>query len=250
MTLHQLHPTDLESWGAAWCHACADEVQVDALQDVATEPGWEGPIPFVVHMRGEPCADGTFEPGECGPVVEAAWAGRFLVDASTGEVLDVEKPEGFRVTDRASAEWVMERIFDSEAEVAALEARAETIRKNIARMAAEHARKAQWLRDRFGPQLEEWARAELAGKKVRTVRTPFGALAFRKTKPKLSVTDLARAVEWCKEHVPDAVKVQESILVSMIPDTAWKDLNAAFDITPAGDSFRVDVSTPRPEAGA
>lgn len=167
--------------------------------------------------------------------------GDYLVDIETGEVLGMVGTERFCVHDRDSAEWVLRKLWDAEAEVAAIRARRKVLLDNLEAMEAEHQRRVEWLRWRFGPELEEWATDELEGKKVRSIKTPFGTLSFRRKPPRVVVTDEARAIASLEEAgYTDAVKVQRSVLVSMLPD-GWVSLQRpdGFSVEAGSDGFSI-----------
>lgn len=166
--------------------------------------------------------------------------GPYMIDANTGEVLGLapEKAQ-FHVHDRASAEWVLERLSEAEAEVAALERRKTVLVANIESMQLEAERRVTFLMGRFLLELQAFAEKELAGKKTRTWKSPFGRLSFRKGKSRLVVHDEAKAVEWAKQNQPQAVKVTEKLLVSML-DNVYDDFEApGLSIEPARESFAI-----------
>jgi len=178
-----------------------------------------------------------------------------LVDELTGEILGVAPGAGvdtargslFRVRDRDTAEWVLERLFEAESEILALDRRLETYTRNIEAMKAEHERRASWLRERFGDELREWAGSELAGQKKRTVRTPYGSLSFRKLAARVVVKDEAAAIEWAKANQSNAVKVTEKFLISAVPSERmqlWQNGGPrppCFDVEPERDHFTIDT---------
>ena len=162
----------------------------------------------------------------------------FVVDIETGEILGHAKAQGrFAVTDAASAEWVLERIQASDAEIAALDARAKAISENIAAMRKEHEKRRDWLLTRFTLELDLFAANELAGKKTRTFKTPFGTLSYRTTPGSIKVLDMDVAVKWAEMYEPDAVKVVKSVLVSNVgPANALPD---CFEVTEPADKFYI-----------
>lgn len=188
--------------------------------------------------------DGGIHDGHA--IAPAVLSDRWIVNPLTGEILGMVEPDvgrtddagneaPFRVRDRGSAEWVLERIFEAELELEALARRREILLENIAATSRPIVHRIAWLRKRFEPELEEWARRELEGQKTRTIRTPFGTLAFRKRPKKISVRDEELAIAWAEEHRPAAVKVTKKILVSALdPKTIPAEL---FELDPGGDSF-------------
>jgi hypothetical protein len=169
--------------------------------------------------------------------------GDYVIQAETGEILglarDAATEPPFRVNSRSEAEWVLEKLTEAESEIAALDKRKAVLISNIEAMQREHEHRAQWLRVRFGPELEEWARTELAGKKTRTLKTPFGTLSFRKRPEKLVVDEEEKAIAWAdKWGITDAIKRTEKLLISMIPPDKIPD---GCHIEPEQDRFRIDT---------
>lgn len=171
----------------------------------------------------------------------------YEIDAETGEILSAE-PEApkFAVTDEKSAEWVLQRIQEEEAAVAALTAQENAILENVRAMKRRHQSKADGLRYRFAGELEAFARENLNGGKTWTC--PYGSVQFRKVASRLKVADDSRALEWARTGCPDAVKVTEEFQISKLTDEAkmiLKELSAdertarGFEITPETESVSI-----------
>lgn len=146
--------------------------------------------------------------------VRAIELGGYWIDPETGEVLGVVEPKPeFRVDSRSAAEWVLEKMSAAEAEMLAIQARKKALVEHleIQRKAAE--RRRDYLLARFGPELEEFARQELAGQKGKTLTLDFGKVSFRAVAGKVTVADESRAME----AFPEAVKVSTSFLISQVP---------------------------------
>lgn len=160
-----------------------------------------------------------------------------IFDTETGECLGATKPE-FHVTDEKSAEWVMSKVFALDAEILAYESRLKALSENLGTMKAEKERQRAGLLYRFGPELEHFAKENLPkGKKTWTC--PYGSVSFRTTHPRLDVVDEALAVAFCKTYAPEAVKVKESVLKSLIPDRVQAELAAAQNET--GQTFGFEL---------
>lgn len=155
---------------------------------------------------------------------EAAEAPRNLIqldgqiwDADTGEWIGYAIKDEFRVNDVQSAEWVLSKILRAETEIAAIQTERAAILANLESREKEYRRKVDYLRARFGPELEEFARAEIeANPKSKTLKLAHGKLSFRTVKGGVRVKDATLALDWAKEHCPDAVKVVESFQISMV----------------------------------
>lgn len=172
--------------------------------------------------------------------------GHYLIDGATGEILGMATEPTFKVGDRSSAEWVMERLTEAEAELAAIAARRKVLLDNLAGMEAEAQRRADWLRYRFGAELEAWAAAELEGKKQRSIKTPFGTLAFRKKAAKVVVTDEEAAVTYLEDlGLTDAVKVTKKVLLSVLNNSTGavaylaQEKPPGITVEPESDGFTI-----------
>lgn len=167
-------------------------------------------------------------------------------DAETGEFLRfVQKPE-FHVTDTASAEWLLEKASSLDADILALDARLKALAENLTAMKREKERQRDGLLYRFGKELEHVARENMPkGKKTWTCA--YGSVAFRTTQPRLDVRDEDTALAWARSECPDAVKVKESLLKSLIPAEQTASLMCdptkadalGFTVVPEGESVTV-----------
>ena len=112
-------------------------------------------------------------------------------------------PDHFAVSDESSANWVVRKIVEARAYATRVEA-----------WAAAEVRRAErderWFLDRFGPQLERWARQELAarGGRARSLKLPGGQLGFRSTPPTLQTVETSALKVWCELHLPSAVRLR------------------------------------------
>lgn len=147
-----------------------------------------------------------------------------LVDEETGEILGVAGRPEFRVTDRASAEWVMERLLNAEAAIEAIDKTAAVIHArailaNAETMQKDHRRKLEWFHARFDTELGEWAKGELEGAKTRTVKTLYGSISLRTIQGRIALKSgeeaLAAAMEFAQRVAPQAIR--KELLISAIP---------------------------------
>ena len=111
-------------------------------------------------------------------------------------------PEGFRVHDEATANWLVRKIRECRlyADSVSAWAAAETRRAR---------REEQFLWDRYGAQLEQWAAsrvAELDGR-GRSVRLPAGTVGFRELPPSVQIIDEQALLAWLTADLPEAMKV-------------------------------------------
>ena len=158
----------------------------------------------------------------------------YTIDEETGE-MTAEVP-AFAVKDAASAEWVLERIQQLDAQEAALKARQEAILANIQTERGRIDARKKGLLFRFEGQLAEFARENLPKGKKSWV-CPFGTLGFRTSKGSTKVLDKDVALAWAQDNAPEAVKVEMSVLVSKLPDV---ELPPCFEVTQPEDRFYID----------
>ena len=113
--------------------------------------------------------------------------------------LDSLPARQFEVTHDNSANWVVRKIVEAE---------------HYARRVKEWAEReikcsqveATFFRQRFGLQLEAWARQQLAHARRKCVKLPAGTVGFRTEPAKLNVTDEQKLVAWCRRSLPDALE--------------------------------------------
>jgi hypothetical protein len=112
----------------------------------------------------------------------------------------VSVPQAFSINDAAAANWLVRKIVEARAYAAHVQA-----------WAAAEIRRAEneqrYYLDRYGSQLEGWARAQLALKntKRRSIPLPAGTIGFRSLKPHLLVIDPTALLGWCYQHLAHAV---------------------------------------------
>jgi len=122
-----------------------------------------------------------------------------------------EVDDTFHVHDQSGANWVLKKII-AEREYrkrCAAWFEAETLRSE---------RREQFLMRRFGAELEEWTRQQIAKQygKRRSIHLPAGVIGFRTAPSKLIVADEPKLIAWCRQYLPGALKVVERILKSEV----------------------------------
>ena len=100
----------------------------------------------------------------------------------------------FHITDEASANWLLRKLANLEAERARVKAQA-------ARIVAQLDADEKHLRDLYEAEAREWARQELGKRAGRRRSLPLlqGTLAFRTVPPSLRVEDVAAALSTAAE---------------------------------------------------
>lgn len=134
------------------------------------------------------------------------------VDPETGEVLAVHPPEPeFVIDSRERADWVLGKMLHLDAEIAAIDTaaivqQARAILENAEAKKKDLARRRAALEWRFGPELAQFAKANLG--KTKTWKGYYGSVSFRATPAKLKVSDPVKAAWWALEACPGAARVE------------------------------------------
>ncbi len=166
-------------------------------------------------------------------------------DAETGEVL--ESPGGFAVDSQEKAEWVMERIFNTDCDIRALKARRTAYLQNIDGMISKAENRRKGLLFRFAAELEHFAKSALEGAKTKKWSSPFGWIQFRAKKAAIKVADPDKALGWAKKSAPEAVQVTEKFMASQVSDDLKALLmaddelreKAGYDLEPATETCSI-----------
>jgi hypothetical protein len=124
-------------------------------------------------------------------------------------------PETFSVDDAASANWVVRKIIE-----------ARNYTKHVKEWAEAECKRAQneeqFFLFHYGVQLERWAKSQLEGGRRKCVSLPGGKVGFRTEPRKLDVSDEPKLIEWCRENLPDALRIETHVLKSLVKDHVQK----------------------------
>jgi hypothetical protein len=163
-----------------------------------------------------------------------------VVDADTGEVLGPVVEAG-SIASQQALESVLDVLGQQEARVKAEELRLQSIIENARRTLSRKQSYLGYLRSIYNAPIEVYAKAQLEGKKTKSIATPFGTVAFRTTKGGLKVADPALALEFAQSNgFTNAIKVTEAFQISKL-DPAQKALIE--EKLPDGFELTSDVET-------
>ena len=128
------------------------------------------------------------------------------------KMIPEEQQEGFKIDSDSKAEWAVKRIKEAEREQNRLLALVDEERAELDVREKEildnYAKKTDGLKT----MLEEYLRAQYAKEEARETNTQItyqllsGKLVYKKSGLELK-QNADVLVNWCKEHLPDAVKV-------------------------------------------
>jgi hypothetical protein len=184
------------------------------------------------------------------PVIEFDESLGMWVNLDTGEIIDIETPAGpdqpFIPQTEQEVEWVLGKMATAEALLLSIRTRPEVLQAkavlaNAAKMEKEAARKLDWLHARFDPDLGEFARKQLEGKKTKTWKSVLGSIALRIQKGRVKVENPELALEWAKAYDPDAIKTTEEFQISRATKLEEDNLPVGFIKT--ADEEKVTVKT-------
>lgn len=146
----------------------------------------------------------------------------------------------------------MRLLLDAESRALAEEAKYKTMLSNVEKMVKRHKSKVKFLRDMYEGQAGKVAATLLPKDKEgnlrsKTYRCPFGTIGQRTTQPTLKINDMARAINFVCWSAPQAIKVEQKVLVSFIPDDIKHKLLAdtsiaeqfGFEVNPGGESITI-----------
>lgn len=118
-------------------------------------------------------------------------------------------PPQFAVKDPQSANWVVRRVVEARHYAA-------HIKQWSAAELKRAEREEQFFLHHFGPQLEDWLQPQLQQLRRKSLALPAGTIGFRRTPMKLLIVDEPQLIHWCRHHRPDAIRVQTTILLSLL----------------------------------
>lgn len=192
----------------------------------------------------------TIAPESVQPNIEFHEELGMWVNIDTGEIVDIQTPAGpdqpFIPQTEQEVEWVLGKMATAEALLVSIRTRPEVLQAkavldNAAKMEKEAARKLDWLHARFDPDLGEFARKQLEGKKGKTWKSVLGSIALRLQKGKVKVENPDLALEWAKAFDPEAIKTTEEFQISRATKLVEDDLPIGFIKT--ADEEKVTVKT-------
>lgn len=172
-----------------------------------------------------------------------------IVNAETGEVLGVDAPQDFYVHNEESFNWVMSKMLDCDARIAAIATNADVIKAraiiaNAERMEKDAKSRKNWFELRFGNELAKYAKAQIDGGKSKTFKSVLGSISFRVKKGGLRVEDKEKALETAQSNGwTNAIKVSEEFQISKL-DPAQRELAEAnllpgFTVEPDSETFTI-----------
>lgn len=130
-------------------------------------------------------------------------------DATVSES-PVEVPDAFHVHDEATANWVVRKIVEARRYAERVQAWADAELRRA-------KREEEFFLYRFGGQLEQWTREELAKQRGRkSICLPAGQVGFRLRPARLDILDEQAMLLWCKGNLPVAIVIRESVAKTVL----------------------------------
>lgn len=180
----------------------------------------------------------------------------YLFDEETGECAGLANP-GYLpsvLETEDDLQHYLRRLLESETRLQAEERQYQSVLANVRKMVQRRRSQVEWLRRTYESQSGKVAETLLPRKadgtfRTKTYRCPWGSVSLRETKPTLKIQEKDVALAFVKMECPDAVKVEESVLVSRISDPVKEMLmndqtmaeSYGFHITDGGNAVKVQV---------
>ena len=145
-----------------------------------------------------------------------------------------EQGEKFHITDSKRCDWLIKKFTSINDEIERLE-------KQHTRRIKQLENEEQFLKNRFGRELEGFVRAHLDGSR-KSIDFPHGRAGFRKTRETVEIVDQEAAVNWAKENCFEALRKKEwtikTPLIKYLRDTGV--IPDGCEHEPAKDKFYID----------
>lgn len=147
-----------------------------------------------------------------------------LFDEETGEYAGTANPGWLPAVLETEDDLInyMRALMDAESASLAEEMKYKAIVENVQKIVKRKQSKVKYLRDMYQGQVKKLVEQILprdrdGNFRTKTYRNPWGKVSLRETKTKLAISDSGMALRFAQLECPQAVKVTESVLVSMIP---------------------------------
>lgn len=166
-----------------------------------------------------------------------------LVNIITGEIMGYQEIPPENLPDMDIARWIGERRSYHKGRAAALRAEKQVwqdvIDKRFDSRIKRHDSALTWFENTYHNMLLGLAKQLIGDGKKRSAAVGLLLLKFQKTRAKTEVLDEEKAIAYLKlAGLTDAIKVKESILVSMIPDDLKAKLVKEKNQEKVGIAFR------------
>jgi hypothetical protein len=169
-----------------------------------------------------------------------------LVVDENGEVLGNAISDAGTIDNQTSLEAILEKIADVEGRLTAQQLRHQAVLENCRKLEKRTASYLAYLKAKYEPHIEAYAKTRLEGEKSKTLTTPFGSVSFRTVRGGLKVVDPSLALDYAQLNgFTNAIKVTESFQISKL-DPAQRELLEAkvpegFEVVPDKESMSIKV---------
>jgi len=140
---------------------------------------------------------------------------------------DAPQATEFHVVDEKTANWVLRKLANLEAERVRIE---EQSKKMISSVRTDYDE----IIRRYGDELEAWARQELLdhGNRKKTVHTFHATLAFRTVAAHLKLAEPDEALKYVREHAREHLQVIEKLNATTYREEAARRMQQHGEILP------------------
>ena len=129
---------------------------------------------------------------------------------------------------KEEATWAVERHAFANARKIGIEAEMNLliagIKERYETMVKEQEHKLSYLERTYGPVMEQYAKAELVGKKEKSIKLPYGTIGYRSSAGSTEVSDPKRAAFTLLQQTPKAVKVSIDLQALLTAQETTEDI--------------------------
>lgn len=130
------------------------------------------------------------------------------------------------VTDRASANWVLRKLAECDQDEAAIRDMADqelnALQTRVKKLLEPIERRRQFFTEAYVPQVEEWAKSELEGKKEKSIGLIHGKVGFRKQPESVIIADEKAVIDYLESNpdidTSEAIRVKKEVVKPYLKD--------------------------------
>ena len=169
----------------------------------------------------------------------------YIVNEETGEIIGCATLEHNWVPKtKKDMEFILENMSTLDAQKTANDLRIKAIQESLEAQNRKLEAQRKFWEWKFGNDLINYAKEQLANSKSRTYQFDYGKVSFRTSKGTNKITDMDKAVAWAKKHFPDIVIVEERVNVTDILEKTEHVIEDNIDfIDSTGPQEKITIST-------
>ena len=139
----------------------------------------------------------------------------------------------------------MQKLMQYETELKAQQLAMQSVVERCKSMVKDKERRVQWIQDKYGAQIADYAKQQLTGKS-KTWKCPWGQVSWRTSSPTFSILDEEKAALVIPLSL-DAIKIETKVYKSKIPKevqlTLVDEYPELFSMTEPVENFSIKSLT-------